>query len=49
MCDMGRLIENQFLSLLSYAADQECKKIHQRRAEGIAVAKSQGKHLRRPQ
>ncbi|KFN12867.1 putative dNA recombinase [Bacillus pseudomycoides] len=25
------------------------KKIHQRQAEGIAVAKSQGKHLGRPQ
>lgn len=45
MCDMGRLMEDQFLSLLSYVADQERKKIHQRRAEGIAVAKSQGKHL----
>lgn len=39
MCDMGRLMEDQFLSLLSYVADQERKKIHQRRAEGIAVAK----------
>ncbi|MED4654741.1 recombinase, partial [Bacillus pseudomycoides] len=33
----------------SYVADQERKKIHQRQAEGIAVAKSQGKHLGRPQ
>ncbi|PEP36359.1 recombinase, partial [Bacillus pseudomycoides] len=40
---------DQFLSLLSYVADQERKKIHQRQAEGIAVAKSQGKHLGRPQ
>ncbi|TKH08706.1 recombinase family protein, partial [Bacillus wiedmannii] len=47
--DMGRLMEDQFLSLLSYVADQERKKIHQRQAEGIAVAKSQGKHLGRPQ
>ncbi len=30
-------------------ADQERKKIHQRQAEWIAVAKSQGKHLGRPQ
>ena len=44
MCDMGRLIEDQFLTLLSYVADQERKKIHQRRAEGIAVA-----NLGRPQ
>ncbi|HDR6259464.1 recombinase family protein [Bacillus cereus] len=48
MGDMGRLMEDQFLSLLSYVADQERKKIHQRQAEGIAVAKSQGKHLGRP-
>ncbi|MBJ8025559.1 recombinase family protein [Bacillus cereus] len=49
MGDMGRLMEYQFLSLLSYVVDQERKKIHQRQAEGIAVAKSQGKHLGRPQ
>ncbi|MDM5194634.1 recombinase family protein [Bacillus hominis] len=49
MGDMGRLMEDQFLSLLSYVADQERKKIHQRQMEGIAVAKSQGKHLGRPQ
>ena len=49
MGDMGRLMEDQFLSLLSYVADQERKKIHQRQAEGIAIAKSQGKHLGRPQ
>ncbi|WP_080515479.1 recombinase family protein [Bacillus mycoides] len=48
MGDMGRLMEDQFLSLLSYVADQERKKIHQRQAEGIAIAKSQGKHLGRP-
>lgn len=42
-------MEDQFLSLLSYVADQERKKIRQRQAEGIAVAKSQGKHLGRPQ
>ncbi|MBO1626090.1 recombinase family protein [Bacillus arachidis] len=49
MGDMGRLMEDQFLSLLSYVADQERKKIRQRQAEGVAVAKSQGKHLGRPQ
>jgi DNA invertase Pin-like site-specific DNA recombinase len=48
MGDMGRLMEDQFLSLLSYVADQERKKIRQRQAEGIAIAKSQGKHLGRP-
>ena len=49
MGDMGRLMEDQFLSLLSYVADQEHKKIRQRQAEGIAIAKSQGKHVGRPQ
>lgn len=49
MGDMGRLMEDQFLSLLSYVADQERKKIRQRQAEGIAIAKSQGKYLGRPQ
>lgn len=49
MGDMGRLMEDQFLSLLSYVAEQERKKIKQRQAEGIAVAKAQGKHLGRPQ
>lgn len=48
MGDMGRLMEDQFLSLLSYVADQERKKIRQRQAEGIAVARAQGKHLGRP-
>ncbi|MFA1822148.1 recombinase family protein [Virgibacillus oceani] len=49
MGDMGRLMEDQFLSLLSYVADHERKKIRQRQAEGIEVAKSQGRHLGRPQ
>ncbi|EOO24080.1 hypothetical protein IIU_06867 [Bacillus cereus VD133] len=48
MGDMGKLMEDQFLSLLSYVADQERKKIRQRQAEGIAIAKAQGKHLGRP-
>ena len=48
MGDMGKLMEDQFLSLLSYVADQERKKIRQRQAEGIAVAKTKGKHLGRP-
>lgn len=48
MGDMGRLMEDQFLSLLSYVADQERKKIKQRQAEGIAAAKKEGRHLGRP-
>lgn len=48
MGDIGKLMEDQFLSLLSYVADQERKKIRQRQAEGIAIAKAHGKHLGRP-
>lgn len=44
MGDLGKLMEDQFLSLLSYIAEQERKKIKQRQAEGIAIAKSQGKY-----
>jgi DNA invertase Pin-like site-specific DNA recombinase len=49
MGDMGKLMEDQFLSLLSFVAEQELKKIRQRQAEGIAVAKANGKRLGRPQ
>lgn len=48
MGDMGKLMEDQFLSLLSYIADQERIKIKQRQSEGIAIARAQGKHLGRP-
>lgn len=48
MGDIGRLMEDQFLSLLSYVADQERKKIRARQAEGIEAAKRKGKHLGRP-
>lgn len=48
MGDMGKLMEDQFLSLLSYVADQERKKIRQRQAEGIEAAKRRGKHIGRP-
>lgn len=45
---IGSLMEDQFLSLLSYVADQERKKILKRQAEGIAEARKAGKHLGRP-
>lgn len=45
---LGSLMEDQFLSLLSYVADQERKKILKRQKEGIAAAKKAGKHLGRP-
>lgn len=48
MGDMGKLMEDQFLALLAYVAEQERKKIKQRQAEGIAIAKENGKHLGRP-
>ena len=46
---LGSLMEDQFLSLLSYVADQERKRILKRQAEGIAEARKAGKHLGRPQ
>ncbi|MEF2097944.1 recombinase family protein [Bacillus sp. CFBP9009] len=42
MGDLGKLMEDQFLSLLSYVAEQERKKNRQRQAEGIEVAKNKG-------
>lgn len=48
MGDVGKLMEDQFLSLLSYVADQERKKILRRQAEGIEAARKKGKHLGRP-
>ena len=45
---LGSLMEDQFLSLLSYVADQERKRILKRQAEGIAEARKVGKHLGRP-
>jgi len=48
MGDIGKLMEDQFLSLLSYVAEQERKKIKQRQAEGIALAKKNGIKIGRP-
>lgn len=49
MGDVGMLMEDHFLSLSSYVADQERQKFLKRQAEGVAEAKKQGKHLGRPQ
>ncbi|TVY06904.1 recombinase family protein [Paenibacillus cremeus] len=49
MGDLGRLMEDQFLSLLSYVADQERQKMKQRQVEGIAVALQNGVKFGRPQ
>jgi len=48
MGDLGKLMEDQFLSLLSYVAEQERKKTKQRQAEGIEVALRNGVKFGRP-
>ncbi|NQX58553.1 recombinase family protein [Paenibacillus qinlingensis] len=48
MGDLGKLLEDQFLSMLSYVAEQERKKTKQRQAEGIEVAMSHGVKFGRP-
>lgn len=46
---IGTLISDIVLQLLSYVAQTERDFLRQRQAEGIAIAKAQGKHLgRRP-
>ncbi|WP_124065093.1 recombinase family protein [Clostridium sp. E02] len=44
---IGTLISDIVLQLLSYVAQAERESIKQRQAEGIAIAKAQGKHLGR--
>lgn len=48
MGDLGKLLEDQFLSMLAYVAEQERKKNRQRQAEGIEVAKADGVKFGRP-
>ncbi|WP_433947042.1 recombinase family protein [Paenibacillus sp. SN-8-1] len=48
MGDFGKVMEDQFLSLLAYVAEQERKKNRQRQAEGIEVAKAEGVKFGRP-
>ncbi|WP_404331611.1 recombinase family protein [Mesobacillus maritimus] len=43
MGDMGKLMEDQFLSLLSYVASTEREKLLRRQKEGISAAKAAGK------
>ena len=45
---IGTLISDIVLQLLSYVAQAEREFIRQRQAEGIAIAKAEGKHLGRP-
>lgn len=44
MGSMGRCVEDMLLSLLAYVAQTERDKNRQRQAEGIAIAKAQGKY-----
>ncbi|MFP7295827.1 recombinase family protein [Neobacillus niacini] len=48
MGDMGKLLEDQFLSMLAYLAEQERKKMLQRQKEGIAIAKAHGIYKGKP-
>lgn len=48
MGDLGKLLEDQFLSMLAYVAEQERKKNRQRQAEGIEVARADGVKFGRP-
>lgn len=41
--NVGKLMEVQFFSLLSYVAERERNKIRQRQQEGIALAKEEGR------
>ncbi|WP_042275537.1 recombinase family protein [[Clostridium] dakarense] len=45
---LGDFISNLILQVLSYVAQQETDFRKQRQAEGIAIAKSEGRHLGRP-
>lgn len=44
MGDMGRCVEDMLLSLLAYVAQTERDKMLRRQAEGIAVAKAEGRY-----
>ena len=48
MGELGKLMEDQFLSLLAYVADNERKKILERQRQGIAAAKEKGVKFGRP-
>jgi len=45
---LGTFISDLILQVLAYVAEQERANIKTRQAEGILVAKLQGKHLGRP-
>lgn len=47
MGELGKLMEDQMLSLLAWVAEQERTKIRARQAEGIALAKARGAYTGR--
>lgn len=46
---LGTFVSDLVLQVLSFMAERERENIGKRQAEGIALAKAQGKHLGRPQ
>ncbi|WP_265938413.1 recombinase family protein [Bacillus thuringiensis] len=46
---LGTFVSDLVLQVLAFVSERERENILQRQAEGIAVAKAQGKHLGRPQ
>lgn len=48
MGELGKLMEDQFLSLLAYVADNERKKTLERQRQGIETAKKKGVKFGRP-
>ncbi|SER09251.1 Site-specific DNA recombinase [Gracilibacillus ureilyticus] len=46
---LGTFVSDLVLQVLSFVAERERENIGKRQAEGIALAKAQGKHLGRPQ
>lgn len=48
MGELGKLMEDQFLSLLAYVADNERKKTLERQKQGIKTAKDKGVKFGRP-
>lgn len=48
MGNIGKLMEDQFLSLLAYLAEEERKKIRQRQKEGIALTLKEHRPYGRP-
>ena len=45
---VGKFISDIVLQILSFVAENERENIKKRQAEGIRIAKLQGKHLGRP-